>query len=396
MTVKRDVDVLVVGGGLVGAAAACLLAKQGRQVLLVDRQVPPKWDGQQPRDLRVFAIAPGSANILASCDVWQAVSASRTCAYQAMEVTAVHGGLLRFQAHEHGLEQLGWIVENRLLQSQLWEQLNQSVEVLAPASIEKVSTDARGAELLLGDGSHIRARLLLAADGARSFVRQALNMEVVQRDYQQRALVAELDTETPNSNTAWQIFLKDGPLALLPLDDGRSSMVWSLPQITAEAALQWDSQKMGAELSLHSNGRFGHIKLASEVLSFPLHMLLAKQMRDQRVLLLGDAAHQVHPLAGQGVNLGLQDAAAIAQQLEGVNFQDNLALEHALNAFERWRVSESTVMTKGIDGIQRLFAGQPGIGGLGLSAVERLWPLKDRFMQHACGLHTAAPEICRQ
>ncbi len=395
MSAERVVDIAVVGGGLVGAAAAALLAQQGRQVLLLDRSRPVAWNRDMPRDLRVFAISPGSAKILDSCQVWDAISAARASAYQTMQVTTTAGGELTFHAHQHGLSQLGWIVENKLIQSQLWLHLEQQVELAAPTEISKLTPGKRHTLLELADGSRVRAGLLLAADGARSLVRGELGISTSTRDYQQRALVAELETEIPNQGVAWQVFLQAGPLALLPLGDGRSSMVWSLPTAQAEAATGWDKHRLSAELTLASNGRFGQIKVVSQVAAFPLRLLLAKQMRQNRILLLGDAAHQMHPLAGQGVNLGFQDAAALAQQLADIDLQDQQALDVALDKFERWRLSENTLMTRGVDGIQRVFSSQPGLAGIGLSAVQRLWPLKDRFMQQACGIHANAPLICR-
>ncbi len=396
MSAERDFDVVVVGGGLVGASAAVMLAQQGRRVMLLDRQRPTVWSSENQRDLRVFAISPGSARLLSECNVWDAISNSRAGAYQQMQITTSAGGELAFHAHQHGLRQLGWIVENNLIQSQLWGQLDNLVEITAPAEIKQLIPGDRNTRLELSDGSRIRARLLLAADGGRSTVREQLGIATSNRDYLQRALVAELQTEIPNEGVAWQIFLDTGPLALLPLGDGRSSMVWSLPSEQAETALQWEPEKLGAELTLASNNRFGPIKLASRVAGFPLQLQLAKQMRQGRVILLGDAAHQVHPLAGQGVNLGFQDVAGLAQQLTGIELQDSDAMDAALEKFERWRISENTLIARGIDGIQRLFADRPGIGGIGLSMVQRFWPLKDRFMQHACGIHPNAPQICRR
>lgn len=392
---ERTLDVIVVGGGLVGAAAACLLAGQGRQVMLIDQRRPAAWNAEASRDLRVFAISPGSAAVLNACSAWEAITAQRASAYQNMEVTTTSGGTLRFEAHKHGLPQLGWIVENALMQSQLWARMESQLEINAPAEIVNLTPGSRHVQVELKDGQRLQAKLLLAADGARSFIRQQLEMPVSSRDYQQRALVAELDTHVPNDRTAWQIFLDTGPLAFLPLDDGRSSMVWSLPEARAAEAQEWDAERLGAELTLASNGRFGQVKVASKVVGFPLHLQLAEQMRQQRVLLLGDAAHQVHPLAGQGVNLGLQDAAALAQMLQDVDLSDAGTTDIALDRLERWRISENALMARGIDGIQRLFASQPGIGGIGLRLVQRLWPVKDRFLQHACGLHANAPDICR-
>ncbi len=396
MSIERDVDVAVIGGGVVGAAAACLLAGQNRQVVLLDRQRPEQWAADQPRDMRVFAIAPGSVRILQACQAWEAIQQARVSPYQSMQVTSTSGGLVSFHAHQHGLPQLGWIIENRLLQSKLWEQLEQCVELAAPAEITRLIPGQRHTVIELNDGGRLRARLLVAADGARSWVRQQLDIAIHSRDYQQQALVAELDTQIPNQGVAWQIFLPSGPLAFLPLGEGRSSMVWSLPAEQAEQVKQWDRQRLGAELTLISNGRFGQVQPATPVLGFPLRLQLAERMLAQRVVLLGDAAHQVHPLAGQGVNMGLQDAAALAEQLAQVDWQDSAAIDLALGKFERWRISENALLSRGIDGIQRLFTRQPVMAGLGLSLVDRLWPLKDRFMQRACGIHGNAPAVCRQ
>jgi len=396
MSTERDIDIVVLGGGLVGASAASLLAQQGRQVVLLDRQQPATWQAKQQRDLRVFAISPGSARVLAACQVWETICAARVSAYQTMQVTTAAGGELSFHAHQHGLQQLGWIVENSLIQSQLWTQLQDQIEIIVPAEITRLTPGKRYTQLELNDGTRIRTRLLIAADGGRSQVRQQLGIATNNRDYQQRALVAELQTAIPNQGIAWQSFLDTGPLALLPLGDGCSSMVWSLPIEQAEQASAWAPERLGAELSLASNGRFGQIKVTTPVASFPLQLLLAEKIRESRVVLVGDAAHQVHPLAGQGVNLGFQDVAALAEQLQGLDLQDNEAVDEALSKWARWRISENVLMTRGIDGIQRLFAKQSGIGGMGLNLVQGMWPLKDRFMQYACGIQSNAAKICRQ
>lgn len=377
-------DVLVIGGGMVGAAAANRLARQGRDVVLLDQSEPPDYERNTLPDLRVSAISPGSAALLQACECWATITEQRVSEYAAMEVCAEQGGMIQFQAAEHGLEQLGWIIENRLIQSSLWQHLPTSVQTINGQRC--VAVDAGSNEMIvqLDNQETVIARLVIAADGARSSIREMLGIISRHKDYAQRGVVAILQSEIPNPGIAWQCFLDTGPLAFLPLNDGCSSMVWSLPESIAADKTAASTGQLAADITLKSNARFGQITLLTKAVSFPLQLQLASNMLHERVVLLGDAAHQVHPLAGQGVNLGFADVVELSSCLEQHDLGSGLGQQ--LQRFERRRISENTLMAKGIDGLERLFNRFPGIASMGLQWVNPVWPIKDQFIRRACGL----------
>ena len=400
MTQHYQVDIVVVGAGMVGSACAASIGRQGFDVLLLDRQAPVAYQPQTLPDLRVSAIAPGSQAMLDELGAWHMVQTQRCCAYDVMEVTTGSGGQLRFAASEHGLSQLGWIVENRLLSAALTQEMPNTVTRVDGVSVSGLAQRRRAVELMLDDGSRVSARLCVAADGARSSIRDMCELDVNAHDYQQRALVAVLETEHANPGIAWQVHLDTGPLAMLPVGEGRSSLVWSLPQAMAADKLQADSEQLAAELTLHSNGRFGQVRVVSKAAAFPLRMQLVRQMVSQRVVLVGDAAHQVHPMAGQGVNLGFQDVRELSELLAAqpdvlAASQQGNELQTVLATYERRRLSENTITARGIDTLEKLFRRQQMLSALGISAVHRLRPLKELFIRRACAIPAAAAEVNR-
>ena len=397
MSRSVDYDIAVVGGGMVGAATAALLADNGLQVALLDRQRPQSFDAGAGIGLRVSAIAPGSARVLAGAGAWQRIAATRVSPYTAMEVEAARSaGKLCFEAHEHGLEQLGWIVENDLVRWAAWQALeSRGVDVICPAAVAGLDRRRTHVALETGGSETLTARLVVAADGAGSRVRELAGLETIERDYAQRAVVAMLTTAESNPGIAWQRFLDTGPLAFLPLADGRSSMVWTLPAERAEDTVAMSARELTGHLTAAGATRFGEVTDAGPAAAFPLRLRLAESMVADRVVLVGDAAHQVHPLAGQGVNLGLLDAAALAETLPA-SLADTDALTRALGRYERWRLSENTLISRGIDTIQRLFRGPATrLGGFGLGLVERIGPAKRLFLRRACGIHGEAPALAR-
>ncbi len=392
-TAARQVEIAVIGAGMVGTACAALLARQGFEVLLLDQHPPPEYDYRALPDLRVSAIAPGNQQMLAGLGAWELITAQRATAYAVMQVCTGQGGQINFTAHEHGLQALGWIVENRLTQWALWQSLPDNVIKVTGRSVKSLVQRRRAVDLTLDDDSVVSARLLVAADGAKSSIRACCELPLKRRDYAQKALVAVLETAQPNPGIAWQIHLPGGPLAFLPLDQGRSSMVWSLPEDQAAEKLKSSPEALAAELTMLSNARFGRVQVVSQVAGFPLHLQLAESMVQQRVVLVGDAAHQVHPMAGQGVNLGFQDVQELAALLAGnrqllSDSQASSGLDKLLATYQRRRLSENTLMANGIDQLERLFRSQQGLAALGISLANRLQPLKNMFIRHAC-----APEI---
>jgi 2-octaprenyl-3-methyl-6-methoxy-1,4-benzoquinol hydroxylase len=385
-------DAVVVGGGVVGTACALALAREGLQVALVEGREPAPWSAQKP-DLRVFAFAHDNAALLEALGVWPQVAQARARPYLRMRVwDAAGGGELAFDADTLGRRELGWIVENGLLVDRLWAALAPAgVQVLCPARVEEMEQDARGVRLRLDDGRRIEAAVAIAADGGESTLRTLAGLEVARHDYGQRGVVGYVESERPNEDTAWQRFLDTGPLAVLPFDRHRSSIVWTLPDAEAERVLALDDEAFGRELTNAFAGRLGAMRPVSPRAAFPLRRQLAKDYLAGRVLVLGDAAHVVHPLAGQGVNLGLRDVAALRALLRDARQRRvDWTAPHRLRRWARSRHSENTVAAYGFDAINKLFSNDEmhltlARGAL-LGLAGRMPPLLSLFWKRASGL----------
>lgn len=394
-------DVTVIGGGMVGATAANLLARAGCSVTLVTESDAPDWDPAQPVGLRVSAISPGSAAILQQAGAWSHVAAARCCPYRRMHVEDGQGsGVVEFEAAVFGFERLGTIVENDLVTHALWRALETApaLEVIAPARVAQVRQDATATHCVLEDGREISSRLLVGADGTGSAVRRSLGLGNDAWEYNQRGVVARVRKTRPNPGAAWQRFLPGGPLAFLPLADGWSSIVWTLPEREAQERLRSEDDDFAERLAAASEGWLGDVEETGPRAAFPLAMSLGERYVSGRVVLLGDAAHAIHPLAGQGVNLGLADAAALVESLARQRAAGaSLAAPSALARFERWRRSESTLMAGGVHGIGALFrpALLSPLRGFGMSAVGRSWTLKEAFLERAAGIGPNAPRLAR-
>ncbi|WP_277928925.1 UbiH/UbiF family hydroxylase [Luteimonas aquatica] len=355
-------DVAVVGGGVVGAACALALARLDLDVTLVDAAAPSPWSAAVP-DLRVYAFAPDNAALLETLGVWARVREERLQPYRHMRVwDAAGGGELHFDADALGRRELGWIVEHGLLVDRLWAALPQAgVDVRAPLRVEGLEQDAEGARLRFDDGSRLEARLAIAADGADSALRALSGAEVAAHDYAQRGVVAFVETERPHEETAWQRFLPDGPLAFLPFAGGRastcSSIVWTLPQARAAEVLALDDEAFSHALTRAFDARLGQARPLSRRVAFPLRRQLTDRYQLGRVLVMGDAAHVVHPLAGQGVNLGLRDVAALRETIAAALARGaDWSSPSRLARWARTRKSENAVAAWSFDGINRVFS----------------------------------------
>lgn len=319
-TRSRDaIDVVVAGGGVVGAACALALAREGREVALVEAARPDAWSPDRP-DLRVYAIAPDSAALLDRVGAWSPVRAARARPYRTMRVWDAAGGdPLVFESDALARPELGWIVEHGLLVDRLWQALDAAgVQVRCPARVTGVVEEAEGVRVALEDGSTIAARIAIAADGAASPLRASAGIATSGRDYGQRGVVAYVATGAPMAATAWQRFLPTGPLALLPCGDlpgvapgHAASIVWTLPDAEATRVLPLDDAAFGDAVSRAFDRTLGALVPVSRRVAFPLRRQLAETQARGRVLVVGDAAHVVHPLAGQGVNLGLRDVSSL-------------------------------------------------------------------------------------
>jgi 2-octaprenyl-3-methyl-6-methoxy-1,4-benzoquinol hydroxylase/2-octaprenylphenol hydroxylase len=401
----NNYDIVVVGAGMVGAAAASLLARSGFSVAVIDQHEPRPFDASRAVGLRVSAFSPGSADILAEAGAWRQVERQRHCPYRRMvvedrEETAV----LEFDAVEFGLDQLGTIVENELVQWSLWQSLFAmgGVEIFCPDQVSGLEYQDEGLVIRLESGVGICCRLLVAADGANSGIRKRLGIRQDYWEYGQQGLVTVVQTSTPNPGVAWQRFLAGGPLAFLPLKDGSSSIVWSLPEAEAARLLDCDEAAFLAELEQAVSGGENHwpgkLIACGPRAAFPLTMRLSERYSASRAVLIGDAAHVVHPLAGQGVNLGLLDAAGLVEVLVGARQRQlDFAGDKTLEKFGRWRRSEAELMARGMHGIKGLFMPEElgPLRRIGIGLIASSWTAKEAFIKRATGRNRNAPALAR-
>ena len=392
MKSRARLDVAVAGGGVVGAACALALARAGLDVALVEARPVPRWLAEQP-DLRVYALAPDNAALLDALGVWPQVVRARAQPYRKMRVWDAGGGdELAFDAAALARSELGWIVENGLLVDRLWAALVAAgVRVHCPARVQALEQDAAGVRLQLDDGTRLEARVAVAADGGASELRRLAGLDVDAHDYGQRGVVAFIETADPHRETAWQRFLPTGPLALLPFTQGRSSIVWTLPEAEAARVLALDDAAFAVALTDASAARLGCAVPVSARAAFPLRRQLVRQQVAGRVLVLGDAAHVVHPLAGQGVNLGLRDVAALRAEVESAQARRvDWASAHRLQRWARRRRSDNTVSAYAFEGINRLFSNADPLAVLArgplLGLAGKLPPLTRALWRHAAGV----------
>ncbi len=392
-----DFDVLVVGGGVAGATCAALLAKQNRRIALIDVRRPQFEALPGQFDPRVVAISPGSKRVLSAAGAWQHLDTSRLSTYSHMQVQAESLGV-KFSASDHGLLELGWIAEIPAIEQALWKALDgmDSVTAFAPAGWTSFEMGSEVVRLELDDGKVLRAGLIVAADGGRSRLRQQAGIFVDQWHYNQSALIAPVRSEKSNWDLAWQRFTDHGPLALLPLPDGRSSIVWSQNCERAERLRAADPEAFIQDINRHQDSPLGRILEVGARNTLPLIRRRARSLVAQRLVLIGDAARTVHPLAGQGLNLGLMDSAALAEVLEPWKAGYP---ERQLNHYQRWRLSNSTMISGGIHSINELIRTPAGAGrhllGAGFGLAARLWPLRETFVTRACGIDSDSPKLAR-
>ncbi len=405
MKQDRKFDVLIVGAGMVGATAACLLARSGFSVAILEAREPQAFDSTEVVGLRVSAFSPGAQAILNEAGAWRQIERQRHRPYRRMRVEdRDESVVIAFSAPEFGLERLGTIIENQLVQWSLWQTLQAmgGVEIICPDQLEALEYENNEPVARLSGGTSMQCRLLVGADGANSKVRKMLGIDQKHWEYGQQGIVSVVATGKPNPGIAWQRFSEGGTLAFLPLSEGTSSIVWSCSQAEARRLLELDDDTFCAELEQAAAGESqawpGTISACGPRAVFPLTMQLSHCYAASGAVLIGDAAHVVHPLAGQGVNLGLLDAAGLVEVLvEARSHKADISSEKTLRKYERWRRSEVEVMAQGIHAIRGLFMPevlQP-LRRFGLGLVSRSWIAKEAFIKRAAGQNRNAPALAR-
>ncbi|QSX37949.1 FAD-dependent oxidoreductase [Shewanella sedimentimangrovi] len=402
MLTTQTYDVAVVGGGMVGLATAIGLAEAGLQVVVLDAGGQAPVSGE-PR-LRVSAINKASERLLTRLGAWSLLDEQRLAPYGRMQVWDKDGmGRIGFDAAELGEQTLGTIVENDAIAFALARRAADfsNLDYREQQRLARIAFGEREAWLTLESGDNLSAALVVAADGANSWVRSQCQIPLTFWDYGHSAIVANIATEVPHDDCARQVFLPEGPLAFLPLyQTNLCSIVWSVPEPRAAELLAMDDEEFSRSLTAAFDGRLGLCKVVGVRQSFPLRMRYARHFARHRLLLAGDAAHTIHPLAGQGVNLGFLDAAAIVQQVSELHRAGrDLGDYRLLRPLERARKADALEMIAAMEGFKRLFAGsnpvKQAFRDLGLNLVDQLSPLKTVFIKQAMGNKQNLPELCR-
>lgn len=397
----QSYDVVIVGAGMVGAALACALGDTDLRVAIIEAKPPLSTWPKDSTDLRVSAITQASQRIFTAVDAWRDMTAQRVSPFRDMHVWDAGGsGAIHFDSAHIGRDTLGYIIENRVIQHALINRLQRcdNITLLCPAEVASLASHDDHVTVGLGDGTLLHATLLVGADGADSRVRKMAGIAVQRRDYEQRAVVATVETALPHRDTAWQRFLPAGPLAFLPLWDGRSSIVWSTTPAHAERLCALDDGAFNNELTQAFDNTLGAARLYGPRASFVLRRQHVDHYSQGRVVLVGDAAHTVHPLAGQGVNLGLLDAAALAEViLDAAGAHKDIGATRVLRRYERWRKGDNQLMMMVLDGFKHLFGSSLPPIKLARNAGMHLFNhsnlIKNHIMYHAMGLKGDLPRL---
>ena len=391
MSDLRDVDIAVVGAGVAGMACALGLSQQGLRVALIGpRVVPHAASTAAPFDARIYAVAPATVELLQRLSVWNRIEATGATPVERMRVFGDRGDELTFDAYAATVERLATILE----ESELVRVLDAACDyqpgiARVAAGFDSITTDADGVAVGLGDGASLRCRLLVGADGAQSAVRAAAGMNATVKDYRQIAVVSNFACERPHLNTAWQWFTDEGAVALLPLPGERVSLVWSAPTALAQELAALAPAELARRVTERCGAALGELAPAGPALTFPLRLVVVDRLIAPRVALVGDAAHVVHPLAGQGLNLGLQDVGALLEVVRGREAFRDIGDTVLLRRYERSRAEPIAMMRTATDGLARLFSIDDPLArfvrNTGMAAVDRLPPLKSLLIRQALG-----------
>jgi ubiquinone biosynthesis UbiH/UbiF/VisC/COQ6 family hydroxylase len=384
-------DIIVIGGGLVGASLVAALKDSGLKIALIEsyESVPLLQDASW--DSRVYAISPGSASFLRGLGVWQLLEAERIAPVYEMSVLGDDNtARINFSAYEVGLSELAFIAENRQLQAAVWKVLessNENIQILCPAKCASIVWQESHVEVQLEDGSQLETSLVVGADGLNSWVRKQADIEISRHAYHQLGVVANFSAELSHRHIASQWFRRDGVLALLPLPDKRVSMVWSTTEEQADWLRHLPAEELCRQVETASSHTLGALQLITAPVGFPLNFVHVGQLIKPRLVLIGDAAHGIHPLAGQGINLGLRDAREFAAVLNARGLQTDCGHFMLLRRYELARKEDILALELVTDGLQKLFNNSnptlARLRNLGLEITNRLPLIKNQLMQHA-------------
>lgn len=392
----QSVDVAIVGGGMVGLALACGLQGSGLRVAVLEQNTPVPVDDNAPPQLRVSAINAASEKLLTRLGVWSAIVARRASCYHGMEVWEKDSfGRIAFDDRSMGYSHLGHIVENGVIHQALWHKAQQCADVTltVPAQLQQVAWGENEAFISLQDGSMLTARLVVGADGANSWLRNKADIPLTSWDYHHHALVATIRTAEPHQAVARQVFHGDSILAFLPLADSHlCSIVWSMLPEQAQQMQNASEEAFNQALCVAFDNRLGLCNVESERQVYPLTGRYARQFAGHRLALVGDAAHTIHPLAGQGVNLGFMDAAELISELKRLHAQGKDIGQHMyLRRYERSRKHSAALMLAGMQGFRELFAGENPtkklLRDIGLKLADTLPGVKPQLLRQAMGLN---------
>lgn len=398
-------DIIIVGGGMVGLAMAASLAETELNILLIEKQdlsndletdlLDDKNVSDNDFDVRVSAISPGNRDFLSKLSAWQNIPSQRQAHYQKMEVWDGDGtGKIEFSAAKIAQPDLGVIVENRIIQAALLKTIHSfgNIQCCFGLELEHIESFDDYVELSLSDGSLYKSQLLIGADGANSVVREKFGIESKQNNYSQIAYVANVKTELSHQDTAWQRFTPTGPVAFLPLaNDHLCSVVWSIDEEKGEQLKDLSSQEFSEKLQYAFESKLGKVTAISRHFGFPLVKRHSQDYLARRMALIGDAAHTIHPLAGQGVNLGFQDVACLSELVIELHQQKrDFGLKENLRPFERERKTENLIMQNAMSGFKTLFANQSMpvtlIRNFAMSALNKIPMAKELMIKKAMGL----------
>ncbi len=383
-----EFDLIIVGGGLAGASLAVALRDAKLSVALVEQRPPQRSVGW---DARIYAISPANAVFLDRIGAWKHLDRERMSRIAAMQVFGDTGARLDFSAYESGVDELGWILESSLMACEFWEALKRqgNLALFCPAAPAALAFTPDAAALTLADGQSLSARLIIAADGRDSWVREQAGLAAWNTPYGEQGVVANFACERSHRQTAFQWFRDDGVLAWLPLPGDRFSMVWSTPDAHAETLCGLPAEALCERVAAAGKHRLGHLELLTPAAAFPLRLMRVPQTVAPRLALIGDAAHGIHPLSGHGINLGFQDAAELSAQLKAAPAWRDIGELRFLERYQRARKEETLLLQGGTDALRRLFAadlpGLPHVRNIGLGLTNRLPLVKSALVRYALG-----------